>query len=141
MLTKLLRSHHSLLSCDGERYTHKIIMPTPSLYRDFAKNNLQHKWRYLLLTGTGIFCSLFSMLLMGLFEINLLPIFGIGLLLIIWGWGLFLIIIWKEKPSKSKWMIINFFRICFNWEAAIFLNIWFFVGSLAILLFIISSIT
>jgi ABC-type uncharacterized transport system permease subunit len=113
-------------------------MGTPTFYRGMSHKFALLKWRYMLLIFGGILVSLSSMAIMHFFKINLLPLFGLAVIFETWGWGLFLMVVWFERKSKSNSKIITIFRVFSDWQTAIFLDIWFIVGTVAPLLFFTS---
>ena len=116
-------------------------MPTPNLYRNFAKQNIDNKWKYLGLCGMGLFCSLLAVLIMLLIKINLIPIFAIGVFLEFWGIALFAVIIGFEKKQKSKYRLVAFFRSIDDWVTALFLNFWLLLTAIMSIYIFGTSIT
>jgi len=114
-------------------------MPTPSLFIKLSKQALPYKWHYIGLTGIAFVLILIGLLVTVKFEINFFPIIGVGFITMIWGWGFFLIINWYSKESKFSLKLPNFLRSGFSWYAALFLDVWFLVGSIGGLQFIWSS--
>jgi len=114
-------------------------MPTPNLFKKLSKQGLPYKWHYLGLTGIGFILILLSLLVTVRFEINFVPLIGVGFITMIWGWGIFLIINWYAKESKFALKLPKFLRTGFGWYAAFFLDMWFLLGSFGALQFIWSS--
>ncbi len=107
-------------------------MPTPNRYTEIALKLSAHKSRVLMAAGLGfafIFLSIFSTAKL---HLKLFAISGLGLLLFVWGWGLFLVTTWF-KGAKQESKLATIMRSAFRWYAAIFLDIWFVIGSLAAL--------
>ena len=116
------------------------IMPVPNFYTQVSKKYLLKKWPLLFLTGIGVVVCFLSIIISVKYQRNLFSLFGMGMLLIIWGWGLFLVGVWYGKPFKKVGKVPKIFFSSDSWASSIFLDIWFAVGSLAIILFIFNSI-
>ena len=115
-------------------------MPIPSRYKEIAKKIIPFQWYFLALSGVGILLSFLTILISVKYQFDLLFIHGLGFLIALWGWGLFLIIIWYGKTSKFTKRLPEIIVMCGEWFSSIFLDIWFVIGSFASLLFIWHSI-
>lgn len=108
-------------------------MPTPSRYNKIALKLLPQKSLVLGFAGLGFILILFSIFAPVLMHWNLFPLSGFGLITLIWSWGLFLVTKWFGIGSKKESKLPMIIRSGFRWYAAIFLDIWFVVGSFAAL--------
>jgi hypothetical protein len=106
-------------------------MPTPELYNKIASKGAAYKRHFLGIFGFGFMLILFSVFIQQSISLNLLPLLGIGFIMLIWGWGLFLVVQWFGSDAKKHSKLPQILRSGFHWYVAIFLDIWFFVGSIA----------
>jgi hypothetical protein len=122
-------------------------MLTPLFYTNLAIKLQRYKSYWILCFIAGILLCLLSAFFMKTIP-NAFSIFGIGLLFIIWGWGLFLICQWFNPSSsiigdshgnsrKDEMLIL--FRTGKRWYESIFLTIWF-LSTLFVLLFIFRTL-
>ncbi|WP_458775341.1 hypothetical protein [Desulforhopalus sp. 52FAK] len=115
-------------------------MPTPNLYKRISLRYYRYRWYYLGMVGIGVFVCMLSILVSIKLQINLFPLLGVGWLLIIWGWGIFLIIHWYGQQSKFSLKLSKNLVAIREWGSAIFLNTWFLAGSIGVLCFIWNSV-
>ena len=111
-------------------------MPTPNIYKQISLNSMRFKWYFLGMVGIGFLICLLSILASVNYHINLFPLFGVGTLVALWGWGIFLIINWYGEKSKLALKFPKGLIVSAEWGGSIFLNLWFFVGSIGVALFI-----
>jgi|MudIll2142460700_1097286.scaffolds.fasta_scaffold142222_2 hypothetical protein len=105
-------------------------MPTPSRYDKIALKVSPHKRRILGFAGVAFLCILISGFAGAYLNGILFSLSGVGLITLIWSWGLFLVLKWfGSDPKASK--LPHIIRSGFRWYAAIFLDIWFILGSVA----------
>lgn len=113
-------------------------MPVPNVYKNIAIKIEPFKQSFFLMTIFGFFLLALSILISVKFQSNLLILHGIGFIMFLWGWGLFLVITWYGKKSKNKAKLPHSIVVFAEWFSSIFLNIWFIFGSTGILFFIFS---
>ena len=115
-------------------------MPIPSKYKEIAIRILPFQWHFLAMSGAGILLALLSILISVKSELNLLFLSGVGFFLVLWGWGLFLVVNWYGKTTKITMKFPRVIVLLAEWFSTFFLNIWFLVGSIGIIVFIWQSI-
>lgn len=123
-------------------------MPTPLFYENVAVKLKRYIPYFTTCFVMGIILCLLSAVFIKTVPNGFL-IFGIGILLIIWGWGLFLVCKWFN-PSASIFKIdqdnlqsdnkmLTVLKAGGRWSASIFLTIWF-LSTIGILFFILSRL-
>jgi hypothetical protein len=118
-------------------------MPTPTFYKNLAKRMDGHRASFLYITGSGVVLCLVSIL--GPLELNLqinpIPLFCLGALMVTWGWGLFLLVLWlgpgnldKLKAMASqrtlRGRLISLTTPVYQWAASLFLTLFFAIVTL-----------
>lgn len=114
-------------------------MPIPSKYKEIAIKISPFYRLFFVIFGVGIFFVVASILLSAKYQSNLSFLRGLGFLLFLWGWGLFLIINWFGKKSKFTEKLPKFVVFLLEWILAVFLDTWFTIGSIGIPLIIFSQ--
>ncbi len=111
-------------------------MPTPKLYNKLAHKISPYKLYFLVITVIGLIICILSIIVLVKVKLNTFPLFGIGCLIFIWGWGMFLIVNWHGKELTFASRLPKLFRKTSFWFASFFLDIFFIVGSMFIVQFI-----
>jgi hypothetical protein len=111
-------------------------MPYPKKYKEYAQIISPYKWYFLLIAGVGFATSLISILVSVKYQINLMFLHVVGFLLLLWGWGLFLIPNWYGKKSRFSIKLPKLLLVVAEWFSSLFLDIWFVVGTVGSALFI-----
>jgi hypothetical protein len=127
-------------------------MPTPKIYHNIAVKYHKHRWYFLVVAVVGVFFCLFSILLSTYLSVldNPFPLFAVGLLIMIWGWGIFMVNNWYgDKAVERKKRLLSRFRnerllsvlfVFTEWGASFFLNVWFVASTIFIVMFLIHSV-
>ncbi len=111
-------------------------MPTPNKYKKIALRTLPYKWHFLGLSAIGVAICVLSIFISVKSQINLFPAIGVGQLIALWGWGLFLVVVWYGKQSKLASKFPKVIISINEWFSSFFLNFWFIGGSIGLFLFI-----
>ncbi|MCP3872234.1 MAG: hypothetical protein GY699_03645 [Desulfobacteraceae bacterium] len=113
-------------------------MPVPSRYKEIAIRIAPLQKKFFIMAAVGLILSVLSIFISIEFRLNLLIFHGLGFLMFLWGWGLFLIVSWYGKKSKMAARFSESVVSFLEWFASIFLNIWLIFGSIGIIFFTFS---
>lgn len=113
-------------------------MPVPNAYKNMASRLKPFQRNFFYISLAGILVSFISIVLSVQLKLNLMMIHGIGFLMALWGWGLFLVITWYGTKSKIAGRLPDPVNQLFKWTGCLFLNLWFIFGTVWILLFVFS---
>ena len=111
-------------------------MPTPNLYNKLAYKILPYKRYILVITGIGLIICILSIIALVKVNFNTFPLFGLGCLIFIWGWGMFLVANWYGNESTLASRFPEFIRKGSEWFSSFFLDIFFIGGSIFTIQFI-----
>jgi hypothetical protein len=127
-------------------------MPTPTIYKDLALKAEKQTWKAAVAGLTGVVVCFLAILLpfyLGI-QVNLFPIFGVGTMMVIWGWGLFILNHFfgpsgvfnyrrPRSPADPESTLKKVRISVTSWYASITLTFWFAGGTVSVLSFIIAT--
>jgi hypothetical protein len=115
-------------------------MPTPNIYKQISSRILPYKWYLLGFVGLGIILCVASIFISVNSQMNYFPLFGVGFLIIIWGWGLFLICVWYGKQSKLATKFPSTVITGAEWGSSLFIDVLLLIGSIGVIFFIFNAL-
>ncbi len=110
-------------------------MPFPDKYKELGVRFLPLQRSFFIMAAIGLAVSVLSIFISIQFRLNLLLLHGMGFLMFLWGWGLFLMIHWYGKTHKRAKKLPPALISFSQWFSSFFLNIWFLFGTIGIMMF------
>jgi hypothetical protein len=122
-------------------YKENTNMPTPKVYKNIAERISNAKWYFLSSFVLGLLVCIAPTYISPGNKINPAPLIGVGLLISVWGWGLFLTVNWFHEKASIASGISKTIRFVSDWIGALFLDLLFIVGSASAIQLVLRSYT